>query len=83
LEGWIISISITLVGLFFISIVVASQKMPQKISLFIGLGGVILIYFIVSQIEIVYKDKGWYGPNFFPPSGYISGPLSRDQGNNI
>lgn len=57
--------------------------MPQKISLFIGLGGVFLIYFIVSQIEIVYKEKGWYGPNFFPPSGYISGPLSRDQGNNI
>lgn len=48
-------------------------------------GGVALylIYFIVTQLEAVYKDKSWYGPRMSPPDGYIWGPLSRDQGNNI
>jgi len=37
----------------------------------------------VLQLEGIYKSKGWYGPNFSPPAGYLSGPLSVDQGNNI
>lgn len=83
LEGWIVSISITLVGLFFISVVVSGQKYAERYSALIGVIAIMLIYFVVTQLEKVYKEKGWYGPNFFPPEGYLSGPLSRDQGNNI
>ena len=83
LEGWIVSISITLVGLFFVSIVVTGQKYSERYSAIVGVVAILLIYFFVTQLEKAYKDKGWYGPNFYPPNGYISGPLSRDQGNNI
>lgn len=83
LEGWIVSISITLVAMLFISIIALSEKMKESYSALIGAASILLIWFIVNQLEIVYKEKGWYGPSFRPPNGYIAGPLSRDQGNNI
>jgi oligosaccharyltransferase complex subunit gamma len=83
LEGWIVSISITMVGLFFISVVLISEKYPERYSAMVGVVAIMLIYFVVTQLEKVYKEKGWYGPNFMPPDGYLSGPLSVDQGNNI
>lgn len=70
-------------GLFFISIVVSGQRYSERYSAVVGVVAIVLIYFVVTQLEKVYKEKGWYGPNFFPPEGYIHGPLSRDQGNNI
>ena len=57
--------------------------MKESYSALIGAASILLIWFIVNQLEIIYKEKGWYGPSFTPPSGYIAGPLSRDQGNNI
>ena len=83
LEGWIVSISITLVGLFFISIVLSGERLKEQYSALFGVVAIFLIYFVVTQLEKVYKEKGWYGPNFYPPDGYLTGPLSRDQGNNI
>ena len=84
LEGWIVSISITLVGLLFVGITILSEKFGHKSSsLVMAACGLYLIYFIVSQLEIIYKEKGWYGPRMSPPDGYIMGPLSHDQGNNI
>jgi hypothetical protein len=44
---------------------VASKRCPKISPSLLGeLGAIILLCFIISQIEIVYKDKGWYGPNF-------------------
>ena len=83
LEGWIISFSITLVGILFVAIVFFSKASKQRATIILALAGIYLIYFVVSQIEESYKAKGWYGPKFTPPDGYIRGPLSRDQGNNI
>jgi hypothetical protein len=83
LEGWIVSISITLVGLLFVSIIFFSEKVAFKASLVFGFVALYFIYFIVGQLEEIYKAKGWYGPSMRPPAGYISGPLSHDQGNNI
>lgn len=83
LEGWIVSISITLVGLLFVSIVLFTENAKFKISLIFGGVALYLIFFIVTQLEGIYKEKGWYGPKMSPPDGYILGPLSRDQGNNI
>lgn len=57
--------------------------MKESYSALLGAVAILLIWFIVNQLEIVYKEKGWYGPRFSPPNEYISGPLSRDQGNNI
>jgi hypothetical protein len=56
-----------MVGLFFISIVVSGQKYSERYSAIVGVAAIILIYFVVTQLEKVYKEKGWYGPNFFPP----------------
>ena len=83
LEGWIISISITLVSILFVSIVLLSERWKSSYSTVLGAAAILLIFFIVQQLEIIYKEKGWYGPSFRPPNEYISGPLSRDQGNNI
>lgn len=65
------------------AVVVMSEKSNLKMSAIFGGVALYLIYFIVTQLEGVYKDKGWYGPRMSPPDGYIMGPLSRDQGNNI
>ncbi len=83
LEGWIVSISITLVGLLFISVVVIGERFKEKFAALAGVLAIFLIYFVVTQLEKVYKEKGWYGPNFYPPDSYLAGPLSVDQGNNI
>ncbi len=83
LEGWIVSISITLVAILFISIVAFGERLKESYSALIGAAAILLIWFIVNQLELIYKEKGWYGPSFRPPKDYISGPLSRDQGNNI
>jgi oligosaccharyltransferase complex subunit gamma len=83
LEGWIVSISIMLVGVLFVGIILVGHKLPERYSALAGGVALFLICFVVTQLEKVYKDKSWYGPSFSPPSGYIRGPLSRDQGNNI
>jgi hypothetical protein len=83
LEGWIVSISITLVALLFVAVIVFSQKSSQPYTLVFAGAAIFLIWFIVDQLEHIYKEKGWYGPRMRPPDGYILGPLSRDQGNNI
>ena len=77
------SISITMIGLFFVSIVVMAEKYPQKFSSVAGVVAIVVIYFVVRELEGVYKAKSWYGPSFMPPGGYLRGPLSVDQGNNI
>jgi hypothetical protein len=46
--------------------------------------GIITVYILTWMILIIYRIKSpWYGPTFFPPAGYLTGPLARDQGNNI
>jgi hypothetical protein len=72
-----------LVGFLFVAIVTLGHKLPEKYSAVVGAIALMLICFVVAQLEKVYKDKSWYGPSFSPPNGYIRGPLSRDQGNNI
>jgi oligosaccharyltransferase complex subunit gamma len=46
-----------------------------------------LVFFvaILSRIIIsIYQKKAsWYSPTFFPPGGYIRGPLLNDQGNSF
>lgn len=72
-----------MVGLFFVSVVVTGEKYDNKMSTLVGLLAVFLIFFVVRELEDVYKAKSWYGPSFYPPNEYLSGPLSVDQGNNI
>jgi oligosaccharyltransferase complex subunit gamma len=47
--------------------------------------GLVLFIAILSRIIIaIYQKKAsWYSPTFFPPSGYIRGPLLNDQGNSF
>lgn len=49
------SISITLVGLFFISVVVVGEKFKERYSAIAGVVAIFLIYFVVTQLEKVYK----------------------------
>ena len=46
---------------------------------------IMLLVVLVSRIIItIYQKKAsWYGPTFMPPSGYIQGPLLKDQGNSF
>ena len=76
--------TIALIGILFISIAVASTKFENRTRVriwsMVALG---LILFLVGALEDVYKSKSWYGPSFYPPGDYISGPIANDQGNNI
>ena len=46
-----------------------------------------VIFFIVILskliISLYQKKASWYGPTFYPPYGYIRGPLIKDQGNSF
>jgi len=46
---------------------------------------VIFLAAIFSKMVIwVYQKKApWYGPTYYPPGGYIQGPLIKDQGNSF
>lgn len=59
------------------------QKLDKKYSLIGSLISLAIIYILVDQLQDIYKSKSWYGPSFTPPAGYLTGPISRDQGNNI
>lgn len=70
-------------GIIFVAIILATQSSKQKYALIGAAVGLWLIWFVVGQLEEIYKAKSWYGPRMSPPDGYIRGPLSMDQGNNI
>lgn len=84
-EGYIMSASVSALGILFISLL----KVPKFVSagttrVITYLVLFISIYFVLSKIEEIYKTKsGFYNPIFFPPAHYQRGPLKNDQGNNI
>ena len=82
-EGLVISLMISFIGVLFISIIIMSQKLAKKYSFIGSLVALGLIFWLVMSLEEVYKAKSWYGPSFNPPAGYLTGPITRDQGNNI
>ena len=48
---------------------------------------IVLIFataFLSKVVIMVYQKKApWYGPTYYPPGGYIQGPLIKDQGNSF
>jgi len=50
-----------------------------------GCLGLIFAVAILSKVIIsVYQIKApWYGPTYYPPGGYMQGPLIKDQGNSF
>lgn len=79
-----VSLTISLIGVLFVSIVIAAQKVKNsyKVRLW-GLIAIVAIFFLTTSLEQVYKSKSWYGPSFFPPDDYSKGSIATDQGNNI
>jgi oligosaccharyltransferase complex subunit gamma len=51
------------------------------------IASLVLIFLIAIMSRIItsiyQKKASWYGPTFLPPSGYIQGPLIKDQGNSF
>jgi hypothetical protein len=74
---------ISFIGVLFVSIIVMGQKLDKKVSMIGSLVALAVILWLVIQLESIYKSKSWYGPSFNPPAGYLTGPVTRDQGNNI
>lgn len=72
-----------MIGLLFISIPLATQKVSSSKARVWGLIAVSIILFLVFSLEGIYKSKSWYGPSFFPPAEYSVGSIATDQGNNI
>ena len=76
--------TISLIGVLFISIVLVSQKLENsKKARVWGIVAIVLIAFLTNSLESVYKAKSWYGPSFYPPHDYSRGSIAADQGNNI
>lgn len=71
------------IAILFISILVMGEKLNKKASLIGSLVAIVMIFLIVNSLESIYKGKSWYGPSFRPPNGYLTGPISNDQGSNI
>lgn len=67
----------------FMFIGISGEKCSKGYSSLVGVIGLVVISIGVLYLERVYRTKGWYGPSFYPPEGYLRGPLSVDQGNNI
>lgn len=72
IEGYIMSASIGFAAILFIIInklheIVSSEILIRMayMSLFLGL------FIVLSFIERIYREKGWYNPLFFPPAHYI------------
>lgn len=82
-EGLVVSLMISFVAILFVSIILMGQKLDRKYSIIGSSIALVLIYLLVNSLEGIYKSKSWYGPSFTPPGGYLTGPISRDQGNNI
>lgn len=82
-EGLVVSLMISFIGILFVSIIVMGQKLDKKYSFIGGVAALVLIFMLVNSLEGIYKSKSWYGPSFRPPEGYLTGPITRDQGNNI
>jgi hypothetical protein len=74
---------ICFIGLLFIAILIMGERLEKKQSLIGSLVALGMIFLIVNSLESIYKSKSWYGPSFRPPGGYLSGPISNDQGSNI
>jgi oligosaccharyltransferase complex subunit gamma len=82
-EGLVISLMISFIGLLFVGIITIGQKLDRKYSFPGSIIGLVLIIYLVYNLETIYKAKSWYGPSFYPPAGYLTGPITSDQGNNI
>lgn len=60
---------------------ITDKPMKQRIIIF---GSIIAVFILNELILLCYRFKSpWYGPTFYPPAHYNTGPLIRDQGNNI
>lgn len=70
--------------MLFISIVLVAQgvKNTYKVRVW-GLLALLVIFFLTTSLESIYKSKSWYGPSFYPPEDYSRGSIATDQGNNI
>ena len=62
---------------------VTGTKCQGSYSTLFGLIAIILVWMAVKYLENTFRSKGWYNPNFYPPTHYLKGPLNIDQGNNI
>jgi hypothetical protein len=83
-EGLAFSIIVGLIGLLFISIVVASQKLKSRYSARLwGIVGLLMIFYLKGTLEGLYEYKSWYEPSLFPPDDFSYGSLAADQGHSI
>ncbi|KAJ1606957.1 signal peptide-containing protein [Cryptosporidium canis] len=87
-EGMLMSILMTLSSLFLFltpfviygKVSVFKMKIPGWSAL------LLLVSFVCSVLSIYlgYKMKvSWYAPTFYPPQGYLKGPLLVDRGNSF
>jgi oligosaccharyltransferase complex subunit gamma len=84
-EGLLLSSLFVLVGTLlmafnWINYIFKSYWQHRIASLVLTFSIVILSRLIISLYQI---KAGWYGPTFYPPQGYIRGPLIKDQGNSF
>lgn len=84
-EGYIVSFLTLFDGITLILLsrvhLITDKPMKQRIIIF---GSIIAVFILNELILLCYRFKSpWYGPTFYPPAHYNTGPLIRDQGNNI
>lgn len=80
-EGFLMSAILVIVGLSLVGVHVVRMVDDQiKMRIYASLM-IFLMFFCLMNVRKVYRMKSsWYNPGFYPPDGYVRGPLSRDQG---
>ena len=83
-EGIIMSSLFIIIGTLFASL----SWIPRLQSEWhIRIVSIIIIFttaFLSKVVIMIYQKKApWYGPTYYPPGGYIQGPLIKDQGNSF
>ncbi len=84
LEGYIVSGTISFVGILFIILLKIPKLTESKNGWIAYLGLFLLIIWLIKWVESIYKWKsGFPSPSFYPPDHYIRGPLGNDQGRTV
>jgi len=83
-EGYMISMLMFTIGALMVVYTYVNRIKSQVKREVICLALIVAIFFGVTVLQTIFSMKAsHYNPTFYPPEGYMKGPLSVDQGTNI
>jgi len=83
-EGVFMSSLFVVIGTLFASLSWVTRLQSEWHIRIVSIMLIFVTAFLSKVVIMVYQKKApWYGPTYYPPGGYIQGPLIKDQGNSF